>query len=46
VTVVKVLGVDLAGLDAPYRVLSLVVLGGVLLLASFLYARTRRSKSA
>jgi uncharacterized membrane protein len=46
VTVVKVLVMDLAGLDAIYRILSLVVLGGVLLLASFLYARSRRRPGA
>jgi uncharacterized membrane protein len=41
-TVGKVLLVDLAGLDALYRIVSFVVLGAVLLLASFLYARLRR----
>src|SRR5262249_37572282 len=45
VTVVKVLGVDLAGRDPVYRILSLVVLGGVLLLASFLYIRARRRRA-
>jgi uncharacterized membrane protein len=39
--VVKVLLVDLATLDAIYRILSFLVLGGVLLLASFLYTRYR-----
>jgi hypothetical protein len=42
VTVLKVLIVDLAGLDALYRILSVAVLGAVLLVASFLYARVRR----
>ncbi len=42
VTVVKVLLVDLEQLDAGYRILSFVVLGGVLLLASFLHAKYRR----
>jgi uncharacterized membrane protein len=42
VTVLKVLIVDLAGLDALYRILSVAVLGAVLLVASFLYARARR----
>jgi uncharacterized membrane protein len=42
VTVLKVLVVDLAGLDALYRILSVVVLGTTLLVASFLYARSRR----
>jgi uncharacterized membrane protein len=42
VTVLKVLVVDLADLDALYRILSVVVLGAVLLVASFLYARARR----
>jgi uncharacterized membrane protein len=42
VTVLKVLTVDLAGLDALYRILSVLVLGSALLVASFLYARSRR----
>jgi uncharacterized membrane protein len=42
VTLVKVLVVDLAGLDALYRILSVLVLGAALLIASFLYARSRR----
>jgi hypothetical protein len=42
VTVLKVLMVDLAGLDALYRILSVLVLGAALLIASFLYARSRR----
>jgi uncharacterized membrane protein len=42
VTVAKVLLVDLADLDAVYRILSFVVLGAALLLASFLHARWRR----
>jgi len=42
VTVLKVLIVDLAGLDALYRILSVAVLGAVLVVASFLYARARR----
>jgi uncharacterized membrane protein len=42
VTVLKVLVVDLAGLDALYRILSVLVLGTTLLVASFLYARSRR----
>jgi uncharacterized membrane protein len=42
VTVLKVLIVDLAGLDALYRILSVLVLGSALLVASFLYARSRR----
>lgn len=41
VTVAKVFLVDLAELDAVYRILSFLVLGGVLLLASFLYTRYR-----
>ena len=40
-TVVKVLVVDLADVDTLYRILSFMVLGGVLLVASFLYARHR-----
>jgi uncharacterized membrane protein len=42
----KVLVVDLAGLDALYRILSVVVLGATLLVASFLYARSRRGVNA
>jgi len=41
-TVLKVLVVDLADLDALYRILSVLVLGATLLIASFLYARSRR----
>ena len=40
-TVAKVFLVDLSQLDAIYRILSFVVLGGILLLASFLYTRFR-----
>jgi uncharacterized membrane protein len=40
-TVVKVFLVDLGRLDAGYRILSFVVLGGLLILASFLYTRYR-----
>ena len=40
-TVAKVFLVDLGRLDAGYRVLSFVVLGGLLILASFLYTRYR-----
>jgi uncharacterized membrane protein len=40
-TVAKVFLVDLGRLDAGYRVLSFVVLGGILLLASFVYTRYR-----
>jgi uncharacterized membrane protein len=42
VTVGKVVLVDLAALDAGYRVLSVVALGLLLLLASFVYSRARR----
>jgi uncharacterized membrane protein len=38
---VKVFLVDLSRLDAVYRILSFVVLGGVLVLVSFLYTRYR-----
>jgi uncharacterized membrane protein len=41
ITVVKVFLVDLGRLDAGYRILSFVVLGGLLILASFLYTRYR-----
>jgi predicted membrane protein DUF2339 len=40
-TVVKVLVFDLADVDTLYRILSFMVLGGVLLVTSFLYARHR-----
>ena len=40
-TVVKVLVFDLADVDTLYRILSFLILGGVLLVASFLYARQR-----
>ena len=40
-TVVKVLVFDLADVDTLYRILSFMILGGVLLVASFLYARHR-----
>jgi uncharacterized membrane protein len=40
-TVAKVFLIDLARLDAGYRILSFVVLGGLLILASFLYTRYR-----
>ncbi|HZS33462.1 MAG TPA: DUF2339 domain-containing protein [Methylomirabilota bacterium] len=42
VTALKVLLVDLADLDALYRILSVLVLGAALLLASVLYARARQ----
>ncbi len=41
VTVGKLFLVDLRELDAIYRILSFIVLGAVLVLASFLYARYR-----
>ena len=40
-TVAKVFLVDLGRLDAGYRILSFVILGGLLILASFLYTRYR-----
>jgi uncharacterized membrane protein len=40
-TVAKVFLVDLDRLEAGYRILSFVVLGGLLILASFLYTRYR-----
>jgi uncharacterized membrane protein len=40
-TLVKVFLVDLSRLDAVYRILSFVVLGGVLVLVSFLYTKHR-----
>jgi uncharacterized membrane protein len=44
ITVLKVLIVDLAGLDALYRILSVLVLGAGLLIASFLYALYARAR--
>jgi uncharacterized membrane protein len=41
VVVLKVFLVDLARLDAGYRILSFLVLGAVLILASFMYTRYR-----
>jgi uncharacterized membrane protein len=41
-TVAKVLLVDASALDALYRILSFLLLGAVLLLVSFLYARSRQ----
>jgi uncharacterized membrane protein len=40
-TVLKVLVVDLADVDTLYRILSFMILGGVLVAASFLYTRHR-----
>src|SRR5262249_32911909 len=40
-TVVKVFFVDLSRLDAGYRILSFIVLGGLLIVASFLYTKYR-----
>jgi uncharacterized membrane protein len=45
-TVLKVFVVDLGRLDAGYRILSFVVLGGLLILASFLYTRYRERLSS
>lgn len=46
VTVVKVFVIDLAGLDAIYRILSFVGVGALLLLASFLYVRAVASDTS
>lgn len=40
-TIVKVFFVDLASLEAGYKVLSFIVLGAILLLAAYLYQRFR-----
>ena len=40
--VLKALFQDLTGLILPYRVLSYMVLGGLLVLASYLYVRLSR----
>lgn len=45
-TVTKVLLVDLSALDAVYRILSFLVLGAVLILASFVYTKYRRRSVA
>jgi len=45
-TVAKVFLVDLNALDAVYRILSFLVLGVVLILASFLYTKYRRRSVA
>jgi uncharacterized membrane protein len=45
-TVAKVFLVDLSELEAIYRILSFVVLGAVLLLASFVYTRYRAGRAA
>jgi uncharacterized membrane protein len=42
ITVVKVFAVDLLALDGIYRIIGFIVLGLVLLAASFLYHRSRR----
>jgi uncharacterized membrane protein len=43
-TVLKVFVVDLAALDAAYRILSFLTLGALLVLASFLYTRFRAAR--
>jgi uncharacterized membrane protein len=43
ITVVKVFIADLSGLEGIYRVLGLVAVGTILLLASFLYQRRRKT---
>ena len=42
ITVVKLFAVDLLALDGIYRIIGFIVLGLVLLAASFLYHRARR----
>jgi hypothetical protein len=42
ITIVKVFAVDVQELDGIYRVLAFLAVGGILLLASFLYQRSRR----
>jgi uncharacterized membrane protein len=46
ITVIKVFLVDLSRLDAGYRILSFLVLGGMLIVASFMYTRFRERLSA
>ena len=46
ITVAKVLVVDLSALDAVARILSFIVVGAVLLVASFAYARFSRAAAA
>jgi uncharacterized membrane protein len=43
ITVVKVFVADLSGLEGIYRVLGLLAVGTILLLASFLYQRRKRT---
>jgi uncharacterized membrane protein len=43
ITIAKVLVVDLSALDAVARILSFIVVGAVLLVASFAYARFSRA---
>ena len=40
IVVLKVLAVDIAGLDRLYRMLSVLAVGVLLLIASYLYQRT------
>jgi uncharacterized membrane protein len=42
VTIIKVFLVDMASLRTIYRIISFIVLGGVLLAVSFLYQRYRQ----
>jgi uncharacterized membrane protein len=46
VVVIKVFLVDLSRLDAGYRILSFLVLGAMLIVASFMYTRFRERVSA
>jgi hypothetical protein len=44
ITIVKVFAIDIAELDRIYRVLSIIGLGGALLLTSYLYQRLRPTR--
>ena len=46
IVVIKVFLIDLARLDAGYRILSFLVLGAMLIVASFMYTRFRERLSA
>lgn len=46
VTIIKIFFYDLAALSTPYRIISFMVLGVILLLASFLYYRYQKSLDA
>ena len=46
VTIIKVFLIDLSGLQTPYRIISFMALGVILLLASFLYFKYEKNLSS